>query len=65
MQKTAKENRVSPLHICAAVGGFSIANLLLDRDPSLVRARTTEQMTPLHKAAQYGRGAVLKVLIER
>ena len=54
---------MSPLHICAAVGGAKIANMLIDYDELLLRMRNTEQMIPLHKAAQYGRGSVAKILI--
>ena len=64
-KKTSKENHVSPLHICAAVGGPKIAKLLIDYEDVLIRMRNSEQMIPLHKAAQYGRGSVTRILIER
>ena len=65
VKKTAKENHVSPLHICAAVGGPKIAKMLIDYDELLMRMRNSEQMIPLHKAAQYGRASVTKILVER
>ena len=64
-KKSSKENHVSPLHICAAVGSPKIASILIDYDELLVRMRNSEQMIPLHKAAQYGRGSVAKILINR
>ncbi len=65
VRKITRENYLSPLHINASVGGPKICKLLLARDEHLVRTRSSEHMTPLHKACQNGRVIIAKILLQK
>lgn len=45
-----------PLHLAARDGDLTMAKALMKADPALVRQKDYMGETPLHKAAQFGRG---------
>jgi ankyrin repeat protein len=38
---------------------------LLEKDPTIINARESLQVTPLHKAATYGRDSTVSILIQK
>ncbi len=62
-----REARSTPLDVfeAATVGDLERLRQLLDDDPELVRARSSDDGTALHFAAFFGQPAAAKLLIER
>nr|KYP46528.1 Ankyrin repeat-containing protein At3g12360 family [Cajanus cajan] len=54
-----------PLHVAASRGHLSIVQLLLDRDPGLIKTCSLSKTTPLISAATRGHTSVVKLLLSR
>ncbi|XP_078154144.1 protein ACCELERATED CELL DEATH 6-like [Carex rostrata] len=63
--KETDETGRTPLHVVASTGNYGIAELLLDKDPSLAYIPDSDRSFPVHTAVRMGHIAVFSLLLNR
>src|SRR5918911_292370 len=63
--RVPRNNTHSPIHYFARRGEIGNVRAYLDADPSLIELGDKDGATPLHCAAECGRGDVVTLLLDR